>query len=34
MKQLTMADLFDEVEAIISVGDFVEKTAGAQLLFI
>ena len=34
MQQLTMADLFDEVEAIISAGDFVEKTAGAQLLFI
>jgi peroxiredoxin family protein len=34
MQQLEPADLFDEVEAIISAGDFVEKTAGAQLLFI
>ncbi len=34
MQRLTEADLFDEVEAIINAGDFVEKTEGAQLLFI
>jgi peroxiredoxin family protein len=34
MQQLTMDDLFDEVEAIISASDFIEKTEGAQLLFI
>ena len=27
-------DLYDEVEAIISASDFIEKTDGAQLLFI
>jgi hypothetical protein len=26
--------LYDEVEGIISASDFIEKTAGAQLLFI
>jgi len=34
MNHLTEADLFDEVEAIISASDFIEKTEGAQLLFI
>jgi len=34
MMKLTAADLHDDVEGIISAGDFVEKTAGAQLLFI
>jgi hypothetical protein len=29
-----MSDLYDEVEAIISASDFIEKTEGAQLLFI
>lgn len=27
-------DLYDEVETIISATDFIEKTNGAQLLFI
>src|SRR5687767_3029365 len=34
MQQLELDDLYDEVEAIISASDFIEKTAGAQLLFI
>jgi len=34
MNHLTEADLCDDVEAIISAGDFIEKTDGAQLLFI
>ena len=34
MNHLTEADLFDDVERIISAGDFIEKAAGAQLLFI
>ncbi|WP_151083867.1 DsrE/DsrF/DrsH-like family protein [Nocardioides cynanchi] len=34
MNHLTEADLYDEVEAIISATDFIEKTDGAQLLFI
>ena len=34
MNHLTEEDLYDEVEAIISATDFIEKTAGAQLLFI
>jgi peroxiredoxin family protein len=34
MNQLTEDDLYDEVEAIISASDFIEKTEGAQLLFI
>ena len=34
MKHLDEADLYDEVEAIISAADFIEKTDGAQLLFI
>ena len=34
MNHLTEDDLYDEVEAIISAGDFIEKTEGAQLLFI
>ena len=34
MNHLTMDDLYDEVEGIISAGDFIEKTDGAQLLFI
>jgi peroxiredoxin family protein len=34
MNHLTMADLYDEVEGIISASDFIEMTDGAQLLFI
>jgi peroxiredoxin family protein len=34
MMHLTEADLFEPVEAIISATDFIEKTEGAQLLFI
>ena len=34
MNHLTKEDLFDEVEDIISASDFIEKTEGAQLLFI
>ncbi|WP_112237282.1 DsrE/DsrF/DrsH-like family protein [Kribbella monticola] len=34
MMQLDETDLYDDVEAIISAADFIEKTDGAQLLFI
>jgi peroxiredoxin family protein len=34
MNHLTEDDLYEEVEGIISAGDFIEKTNGAQLLFI
>jgi peroxiredoxin family protein len=34
MQHLEMDDLYDEVEAIINASDFIEKTQGAQLLFI
>jgi peroxiredoxin family protein len=34
MMHLTDDDLYDQVEGIISAADFIEKTAGAQLLFI
>src|SRR3954447_5781496 len=34
MNHLTTADLDDDVEGIISASDFIEKTEGAQLLFI
>jgi peroxiredoxin family protein len=34
MNHLAMDDLYDEVEGIISASDFIEKTEGAQLLFI
>jgi peroxiredoxin family protein len=34
MNHLTMEDLYDEVEGIISASDFIEMTNGAQLLFI
>jgi peroxiredoxin family protein len=34
MQHLGLHDLYDEVEDIISASDFIEKTAGAQLLFI
>ena len=34
MNKLTKEDLYDEVEGIISASDFIEKTDGAQLLFI
>jgi peroxiredoxin family protein len=34
MNRLTEADLYDEVEAIITASDFIELTEGAQLLFI
>jgi len=34
MNHLTKEDLYEEVEDIISATDFIEKTEGAQLLFI
>ena len=34
MQHLGMDDLYEGVEAIISAADFIEKTNGAQLLFI
>jgi peroxiredoxin family protein len=34
MQRLSEEDLYDEVEGIISASDFIEKTEGAQLLFI
>ena len=34
MMHLTEDDLYEEVEGIISASDFIEKTDGAQLLFI
>ncbi|HEX6497653.1 MAG TPA: DsrE/DsrF/DrsH-like family protein [Micromonosporaceae bacterium] len=34
MMRLTEDDLYEEVEGIISAADFIEKTEGAQLLFI
>jgi peroxiredoxin family protein len=34
MTHLTEADLYEEVEGIISAAEFIEKTDGAQLLFI
>jgi peroxiredoxin family protein len=34
MNHLTRDDLYEGVEGIISAADFIEKTAGAQLLFI
>jgi peroxiredoxin family protein len=34
MMHLNEADLYDDVEGIISAADFIEKTDGAQLLFI
>jgi peroxiredoxin family protein len=34
MMHLTEGDLYEEVEGIISAADFIEKTNGAQLLFI
>lgn len=34
MNHLTETELRDDVEAIISASDFIEKTNGAQLLFI
>jgi predicted peroxiredoxin len=34
MNHLTATDLYDEVEGIISASDFIEKSEGAQLLFI
>jgi peroxiredoxin family protein len=34
MNHLTEDDLYDGVDAIISASDFIEKTDGAQLLFI
>lgn len=34
MNHLHMEDLYAGVEGIISAGDFIEKTSGAQLLFI
>ena len=34
MMHLTEDDLYEEVEGIISAADFIDKTNGAQLLFI
>jgi peroxiredoxin family protein len=34
MNHITEKDLSDDVEGIISAADFIDKTAGAQLLFI
>ena len=34
INHLTETDLRDDVEGIISASDFIDKTAGAQLLFI
>jgi peroxiredoxin family protein len=34
MMHLTMDDLYEAVEGIISAADFIDKTEGAQLLFI
>ncbi|MBC7291944.1 MAG: DsrE/DsrF/DrsH-like family protein [Actinotalea sp.] len=34
MNRLTEADLYEEVEGIITASDFIELTEGAQLLFI
>lgn len=34
MNKVTQADLREDVEGIISASDFIEMTAGAQLLFI
>jgi peroxiredoxin family protein len=34
MMHLTMDDLYEAVEGIINAADFIEKTEGAQLLFI
>jgi peroxiredoxin family protein len=34
MMKLIEADMYDRVEAVISATDFMEKTEGAQLLFI
>ena len=34
MMHLDEDDLYEEVEGIISAADFIEKTEGAQLLFI
>jgi predicted peroxiredoxin len=34
MMHLDESDLYEKVAGIISASDFIEKTAGAQLLFI
>ena len=34
MQHLTEADLREDVEGIITAADFIEKTSGAQLLFV
>ena len=34
MMQIDMSDLRDDIEGIISASDFIEMTAGAQILFI
>ena len=34
MNKLSMSDLREDVEGIISASDFIEMTEGAQLLFI
>jgi peroxiredoxin family protein len=34
MNKLTEADLYDDVEGIISASDFIELTEGAQVIFI
>jgi peroxiredoxin family protein len=34
MQHLTLEDLRDDIEGIISAADFIDKTRGAQLLFV
>jgi predicted peroxiredoxin len=34
MNKVTLEDLYEGVEDIINASDFIELTAGAQLLFI
>jgi peroxiredoxin family protein len=34
MNHVTMDDLYDGVEGIINAGAFIEKTEGAQIIFI
>ncbi len=34
MQKLDTSDFRDDLEGVISAADFIEKTAGAQLLFI
>lgn len=34
MNHLTKADLYDKIDGITNASDFIEKTEGAQILFI